>query len=113
MTMAQLEALAAPLQAELPKASTADMIVESDGTLGVKAGERPFARMCSHSFKMPKYIENKYFSAATSCWWTVGGEDFAHFTALCGQRYAESFILFAAMLTGQFSAVEAGAAPAT
>jgi type VI secretion system protein ImpM len=107
MTMTELEALAAPLQAELPKASTADMIVESDGTLGVKAGERPFADL----FGSLRAADHERIYAATSCWWTVGGEDFAPF-ALCGKRMPDPF-LFAAMLTGQFSAVEAGATPAT
>src|SRR6185312_1605762 len=42
-TVADLNALAVPLQTEFPKASAADIFVEGDRTVGVKAGERHFA----------------------------------------------------------------------
>jgi type VI secretion system protein ImpM len=100
-TMAELEALAVPLQAELPKVSTPDLMVQSDGTLGVKAGERGFADL----FGSLRAVDHDRIYAATSCWWTVGGEDFAPFV-LCGKRMPDPF-LFAAMLTGQFSSLEA------
>jgi type VI secretion system protein ImpM len=100
-TAADLHALAAPLQIELPKTSTADILVEGGGTVGIKAGERHFADL----FGSLRQVDHNRVYAATTCWWTVGGEDFAPM-ALCMKRMPDPF-LFAAMLTGQFAEVPA------
>jgi type VI secretion system protein ImpM len=98
-TVADLNALASPLQSELPK--TSDIFVEGDGSVGVKAGERHFVDL----FGSLRQADHNRIYAATTCWWTVGGEDFAPM-ALCMKRMPDPF-LFAAMLTGQFAEVPA------
>ena len=107
MTMAELEALAAPLQAELPKASTADMIVESDGTLASWRGSG-LLRICSDRFAPPIMNGSMLRQAAGG----PSAERTSHRSRFVEKRMPDPF-LFAAMLTGQFSAVEAGATPAT
>jgi type VI secretion system protein ImpM len=98
-TVADLNALAVPLQTEFPKASAADIFVEGDRTVGVKAGERHFADL----FGFLRQADHNRIYAATTCWWTAGGEDFAPM-ALCTKRMPDPF-LFAAMLTGKFADV--------
>jgi type VI secretion system protein ImpM len=100
-TVDDLNALPAPLQTELPKTSAADIFVQDDGTVGVKAGERHFADL----FGSLRQADHNRIYAATTCWWTVGGEDFAPM-ALCMKRMPDPF-LFTAMLTGQFAEIPA------
>jgi type VI secretion system protein ImpM len=77
------------------------MALESDGTIGIAAGERHFTDL----FGSLRSADHDRIYAATTCWWTVGGEGFAPM-ALCGKRMPDPF-LFSAMLTGQFAAVRA------
>jgi type VI secretion system protein ImpM len=99
-TIADLNGLAAPFQ-QLPEPPASDMALESDGTIGIAAGERHFTDL----FGSLRSADHDRIYAATTCWWTVGGEGFAPM-ALCGKRMPDPF-LFSAMLTGQFAAVRA------
>jgi type VI secretion system protein ImpM len=91
-----LGALAAPFQ-EFRNALPQDMIVESDGTVGMPARERGFADI----FAAMRQVDHKRIYAASTFWWTIGGEGFAP-VAFCGKRMPDPF-LFAAMLTGKFA----------
>jgi type VI secretion system protein ImpM len=99
-TVADLGRLAAPLQ-RLSEASASDVVAENDGTVGVAAGEQRFTDL----FGSLRNADHDRIYAATTFWWTVGGEGFAPM-ALCGKRMPDPF-LFSAMLTGQFAAVRA------
>ena len=52
-------------------------------------------------FVVIRRAENAWIDAASTFWWTIGGEGFAP-VALCGKRMPDPF-LFAAMLTGKFA----------
>jgi type VI secretion system protein ImpM len=93
---ADLDGLAAPLQ-EFRNSPAQDMIVESDGTVATRAGERGFADV----FESMRHVDHARIYAASTFWWTIGGEGFAR-VALCGKRMPDPF-LFAAMLTGNFA----------
>jgi type VI secretion system protein ImpM len=97
-TMADLNGLAAPLQ-QLAKPPASNIAFESDGTIGIAAGERRFTDL----FTSLRNADHGRIYAATTCWWTVGGEGFAP-VALSGRHMPDPF-LFAAMLTGQFAAI--------
>jgi type VI secretion system protein ImpM len=99
-TMAELGALAVPLQVASPNPPP-DVTVESDGTVAIAAGERRFADL----FATLRGVDHDRIYAGTTNWWTLGGEGFAP-SALCGKRMPDPF-LFAAMLTGQFAAGQA------
>jgi type VI secretion system protein ImpM len=94
---ADLDGLAAPFQ-DFRNSSSQDMVVESDGTVAMPAGERGFADL----FESMRHIDRARIYAASTFWWTIGGEGFAP-VALCGKRMPDPF-LFAAMLTGEFAA---------
>jgi type VI secretion system protein ImpM len=99
--VSDLNELAAPLQMELPGELATDIFVESNATMGIKHDERHFTDLFA-SLRQADY--GKIYSG-TTCWWTVGGEDFAPM-AFCAKRMPDPF-LFAAMLTGQFATVSA------
>jgi len=96
-TVADLNGLAAPLH-QLRKPPAPDIALESDGTVGITAGERRFTDL----FGSLRNADHDRIYGATTCWWTVGGEGFAP-VALCGKRMPDPF-LFSALLTGQFAA---------
>jgi type VI secretion system protein ImpM len=95
-TVASLGELAAPFQ-EFSKASAQGMVVGSDGTLAIAAGERSFGEL----FGSMRDLDHARIYAGTTFWWTIGGEGFAPI-ALCGKSMPDPF-LFAAMLTGKFT----------
>jgi type VI secretion system protein ImpM len=99
-TTSSLGALAAPFQ-EFRNPLPEDMIVEGDGTVGLPAGERGFADI----FAAMRQVDYARVYAASTFWWTIGGEGFAP-VALCGKRMPDPF-LFAAMLTGKFAETDA------
>ena len=99
-TVADLGGLAAPTQ-RLAKAAASDIFAESDGTVGIAARERRFMDL----FASLRDADHDRIYAATTFWWTLGGEGFAPM-ALCGKRMPDPF-LFSTMLTGQFAAVRA------
>ena len=93
--------LAAPLQTESPKNSAADVFAEGAATVAMQKGEKPFTEL----FGFLRQADPEKIYSGTTCWWTVGGEDFSPM-AFCVKRMPDPF-LFAAMLTGQFAAVPA------
>jgi type VI secretion system protein ImpM len=93
---ASLGELAAPFQ-EFPKPPAQDMMVESDGTVVMQAGARSVADL----FGSIRNIDHAKVYAASTFWWTIGGEGFVP-VAFCGKRMPDPF-LFAAMLTGEFA----------
>jgi type VI secretion system protein ImpM len=99
-TIADLNGLAAPFQ-QFPKALASDIAVESDGTIMIPAGQRHFADV----FGSLRNADHDRIYAATTFWWTIGGEGFAPM-ALCGRRMPDPSV-FSAMLTGQFATVRA------
>jgi type VI secretion system protein ImpM len=94
-----LKRLAAPLQTELAS-GPAEVFVESNAT-GIKSGQRHFTDL----FESIRHADHSRIYSATTCWWTIGGEDFEPM-AFCVKRMPDPF-LFAAMLTGRFAAVPA------
>jgi type VI secretion system protein ImpM len=93
---ADLAALAGPFQ-EFRNSPAQDMIVEGDGTVRMPAEEHGFADL----FAAMRRVDHARIYAASTFWWTIGGEGFAP-VALCGKRMPDPF-LFAAMLTGKFA----------
>jgi type VI secretion system protein ImpM len=93
---ANLAALAVPFQ-EFRNSLPQDMIVANDGTVGMPAGEKGFADL----FAEICLVDHARIYAASTFWWTIGGEGFAP-AALCGKRMPDPF-LFTAMLTGKFA----------
>jgi type VI secretion system protein ImpM len=100
-TVQSLNELATPLQAALPANSAPDVFVERNATVGIQRDEKPFTDLFG---SLRQADHDKIYSAVT-CWWTVGGEGFAPM-AFCVKRMPDPF-LFAAMLTGQFTAATA------
>jgi type VI secretion system protein ImpM len=93
---AGLAALAGPFQ-EFRNSPPQGMIVESDGTIGMAADEQGFTDL----FAAMRKVDHARIYAASTFWWTIGGEGFAPL-AFCGKRMPDPF-LFAAMLTGKFA----------
>jgi len=93
--------LAAPLQTQSLNNSVADVFAEGAATAVIQKGEEPFSEL----FGSLRQADPEKIYSATTCWWTVGGEDFSPM-AFCVKRMPDPF-LFAAMLTGQFAAVPA------
>src|SRR5579864_6190409 len=75
---AGLAALAGPFQ-EFRNSPPEGMILAGDGTVGMPAGERGFADL----FAAMRHIDHARIYAASTFWWTIGGEGFAP-VALCG-----------------------------
>jgi len=96
--VADLGGLAAPCQ-RLAEAAVPELVAQSDGTIGVVAGEGRFADV----FASLRGADHDRIYGATTFWWTIGGEGLAPM-ALCGKRMPDPF-LFSAMLTGQFAPV--------
>jgi type VI secretion system protein ImpM len=86
-----------PIQSELPGRSTA----ERAATVLVQESEKTFNEL----FESLRLTHHDKIYSATTCWWTVGGEDFAP-RAFCAKRMPDPF-LFAALLTGRFEAMPA------
>lgn len=93
--------LAMPVRTELPGKSVADIIVERSATVAIQNEQKPFTEL----FGTLRQADHEKIYAATTCWWTVGGEDFSPM-AFCAKRMPDPF-LFAAMLTGRFEAQSA------
>jgi type VI secretion system protein ImpM len=95
--------LAMPIQIEPLNKSTADadLFVERAATVAIQKEEKHFADLFG---SLRRADPDKIYSG-TTCWWTVGGEDFSPM-AFCVKRMPDPF-LFAAMLTGEFAAVPA------
>src|SRR5204862_3133827 len=71
-TVADLNGLAVPFQ-EFPKTSAQDMIVQTDGTIAIAAGERRFSEL----FESIREVDHGKIYASTTYWWTIGGDGFA------------------------------------
>ncbi len=93
--------LAMPVQREPLRKSTADLFVERAATGAIQKEEKPFTDL----FGSLRQVDPDKIYSGTTCWWTVGGEDFSAM-AFCVKRMPDPF-LFAAMLTGEFAAVPA------
>ena len=93
--------LAMPVQTDVPRNSAAGASAERATTVLMQDGEKPFSEL----FGSLRQADHDKIYSATTCWWTVGGEDFSAM-AFCAKRMPDPF-LFAAMLTGQFEAVPA------
>jgi hypothetical protein len=74
---------------------------EPPTTVLMQDGEKPFSEL----FGSLRQADHDKIYSTTTCWWTVGGEDFSAM-AFCAKRMPDPF-LFAAMLTGQFEAAQA------
>jgi type VI secretion system protein ImpM len=94
--MAGLGELGRPYQ-EFCRPSVPDIMVESDGTIVMPAGAGGFSDL----FRSMRQVDHARIYAASTFWWTIGGEGFAP-VGLCGKRMPDPF-LFAAMLTGDFA----------
>jgi type VI secretion system protein ImpM len=79
-------------------ASADDVMLASDGVAALAAAGRPFSEL----FASLRVADHVRAYAASTFWWTIGGEDYEPF-ALSGLRMPEPS-LFAAMLTGQLGA---------
>lgn len=91
--------LAMPQQTETLNKSTADSFVERGAMVAIQKDEKPFTEL----FRSLRRADHDKIYSGTTCWWTVGGEDFSPI-AFCVKRMPDPF-LFAAMLTGRFGAV--------
>jgi type VI secretion system protein ImpM len=87
--------LAVPVQTELPAAAS----TERGAAVALQSDEKPFTEL----FGSLRQADHGGIYSATTCWWTVGGEDFPPM-AFCAKRMPDPF-LFAAMLTGHFEAM--------
>jgi type VI secretion system protein ImpM len=94
--MANLGELGTPHQ-EFRGSPSSDMTLESDGTLAMAAGSRGFSDL----FGAMREVDHARIYAASTFWWTIGGEGFAP-VGLCGKRMPDRF-MFARMLTGDFA----------
>jgi type VI secretion system protein ImpM len=92
--------LAVPVQARSLD-NSADLFAERAAMVAIPKEEKPFAEL----FGSLRQADHDKIYSGTTCWWTVGGEDFSPM-AFCVKRMPDPF-LFAAMLTGQFAAVPA------
>jgi len=88
--------LAMPVQIELPRKSAADVLVHHAATAVDQDDAKPFVEL----FGSLRQADHEKIYSGTTCWWTVGGEEFSP-AAFCAKRMPDPF-LFAAMLTGQF-----------
>jgi type VI secretion system protein ImpM len=95
---ADLARLPVPFQ-EFSKTPAQDMVVQSDGTIAVAAGEQNFADL----FGSIRNIDHAGIYAGSTFWWTIGGDGFAP-AALYRKHMPDPF-LFAAMLTGEVAAI--------
>ncbi len=99
-TTAALAEMKPPFQ-EFSRATSEDMIVESDGTVAMPAGGRGFADL----FGSIRTVDHGRIYAGTTFWWTIGGDGFPP-AALCAKQMPDPFV-FAAMLTGDFAGDQA------
>ncbi len=90
--------LAMPVQTKPLSKSTADLFLKRGATVAIQKDE-PFTEL----FGSLRQADHDNIYSGTSCWWTVGGEDFSPM-AFCAKRMPDPF-LFAAMLTGEFTAI--------